>query len=752
MKLKLSKESKLDLINKFFKGEKASDLAKRYNISKVLFYKYLDRYKKYGVKGLEEGKPGRKRKPRNAHVQMPSKSLTPLERFRMVQEVTEEGKAISEVAKKYQVSRNTLYKWIDRYKKSEKERINKVYDKERIVGRYYNQTPEFYNEAVLNLVEKHPEYGINKLVENLPKFGHKPILGYHGVQNILRRNDLSTYDRRAAFAQTKVTAVNSTITGILKHVERFFRIVPAIRSKIVKAGLIVFLSIFSIIVISGFIQAIDKPFRDLDGFTIVGGIFALISLFAGTFFFLYSLKYYLTIALVLSYAQTDFFGKDSEAKRKGFLNWLLGITNGTNGNVRDLSNPDSIQSNTPVGLEPNLEHVILKRFPFISVHIPFYNEKNVVERAIKAATSFDYPGDYEVILCDDSTDETTQIIRGYMHESGSANNIFDADFVPYPDTLELFMKYFQAQAGTLEFQGNSDYQYNTNTNLRRLTDTDDSGVSGNTTNNQTQTQAYAQTQTTAVKSSIAAVCGYQWHVLNKSENWITRGVRTEYAGSYVIERSGQEILGAFKQIHGSVYAIRRDVLEEVGWETSITEDFELTLKLYDAGYKVVYTPYIQAPAECVSTLKRLIRQRMRWAEGHSFNVKKMWKRLLFGKWVDVVSTSTPINSNNYQYQVSENIQPQTAGHRFGIGSSSKRFIPSPLTPMEKLEFIYLSPYYLQAFFFLLGTFSWLISETIFRVHLPFWTELWGWSLVLTNMISLPLMNAVGMFLEESEER
>ncbi|MCJ7827626.1 hypothetical protein MUP65_00565, partial [Patescibacteria group bacterium] len=31
-------------------------------------------------------------------------------------------------------------------------------------------------------------------------------------------------------------------------------------------------------------------------------------------------------------------------------------------------------------------------------------------------------------------------------------------------------------------------------------------------------------------------------------------------------------------------------------------------------------------------------------------------------------------------------------------------------------------------------------------------SLWGWSLVLTNMIALPLMNAIGMFLEESEEQ
>src|SRR3990167_7765943 len=75
-----------------------------------------------------------------------------------------------------------------------------------------------------------------------------------------------------------------------------------------------------------------------------------------------------------------------------------------------------------------------------------------------------------------------------------------------------------------------------------------------------------------------------------------------------------------------------------------------------------------------------------------------------------------------------------------------------LTTPEKLEFLYLSPYYLQAFFFLIGTVSWFISETLFPARLPFWTSLWGWSLVLTNMLSLPLMNSVGMFLEESEHK
>ncbi|MDZ4245570.1 MAG: glycosyltransferase family 2 protein, partial [Dehalococcoidia bacterium] len=292
--------------------------------------------------------------------------------------------------------------------------------------------------------------------------------------------------------------------------------------------------------------------------------------------------------------------------------------------------------------------------------------------------------------------------------------IFDADFLPYPDTITQFLKYFQVTAGGLDF--------------RKASSREPLAIS----NSQLDANQLA-----ASDSPIAAVQGYQWHVLNKSENWITRGVRSEYAGSYVIERSGAEALGGLKQIAGSVYMIRKDVLAKFGWGTSITEDFELTLRLYRDGWKVVYTPYIQTPSECVSTLKRLIRQRMRWAEGHSYNIKKMFTQLMWGRWE---------REDNLKFKIS-NLK---LGEK--DGKQEKVWVPSKLTWMEKLEFLYLSPYYLQATFFILGTLSWFIAEAIFQVRLPFWTSLWGWSLVFTNMFSLPLMNTVGLFLEESEER
>src|SRR5205823_13402578 len=60
--------------------------------------------------------------------------------------------------------------------------------------------------------------------------------------------------------------------------------------------------------------------------------------------------------------------------------------------------------------------------------------------------------------------------------------------------------------------------------------------------------------------------------------------------------------------------------------------------------------------------------------------------------------------------------------------------------------------YLQAFFFILGTICWFTAEDILQTRLPFWTEVWGWSLVLTNLFALPLMNLIALVLENSEER
>jgi 1,2-diacylglycerol 3-beta-glucosyltransferase len=411
--------------------------------------------------------------------------------------------------------------------------------------------------------------------------------------------------------------------------------------------------------------------------------FAFTGLFLGAVFFAYAIKYYLSTAMVLS---TTLVGG---APRNGNGNGT-GTTNG-NGHING-----------------NGYHIDLGYHPFVSIHVATYNEKRVLERLLTALSHLEYP-EYEVVLADDSNDESVEILRrwaawpklkvlhrntragykgGALREALKAMDprteyvvVFDADSVPFPDSIERLLPYF--------------YRISDGTSNRRFAD-----AFG-------RTDPPSEPGQIRRRAEVAAVQSYQWHVLNKSESWLTEAVRAEYAGSYMIERPFQDAIGSLKMIAGTAYMIRADVLREVGWGTSITEDWELTLKLYARGYKVVYTPWAETPAECVGTFARLARQRMRWAEGHTHNVRK---------WFGAIMRSPHV------------------------------------TPLEKLEFLYDSTYYLQAALFVVGSLAWLVSEVVFRAHVPGWTALLGWSLLFSNIFALPLMNLGGLILEEAPMR
>ena len=265
---------------------------------------------------------------------------------------------------------------------------------------------------------------------------------------------------------------------------------------------------------------------------------AAISLLFGVFFFAYALKYYANITLMLL-----FNGENGLVNGNGYVEGQ-GLRNGLGNGLRRIFG-NGVNNAFANGYDLKLEAQ-----PFVSIHLPLYNEKKVVERLLTACTSLDYEN-YEVIVADDSTDETTKILERWAEHprvkishrqdrsgfKGGALQValqrtdpraefitvFDADFIPPPDVITQFLAYF--------YSGNGDGQ--------RLAD-----------------------------DRVAVVQGYQWHALNASENWITHGIRVEYSGSYVIERPGQQLLGSMKMIAGSVFMIRADVLRKHGWASA----------------------------------------------------------------------------------------------------------------------------------------------------------------------------------------
>jgi glycosyltransferase involved in cell wall biosynthesis len=404
------------------------------------------------------------------------------------------------------------------------------------------------------------------------------------------------------------------------------------------------------------------------GRSVPGVALAFAALLTGAFFFLFAIKYYLAsaLALVLSLLSRG----DSHRAEATHAQQVGRIARRINGNGDGTADFD------------------LGYFPFVSIHIAAYNERRVIERLLTACAQIDYPN-YEVVVVDDSTDGSAEILTRWSevpgfkiihrdNRSGFKGGaltralevmdpraefvvVFDADALPFPDAIRRFLPYFYSNGGLPP----------------------------------------------VALPEIGAVQSYQWHVLNKSESWLTEAVRTEYAGSYMVERPFQQVVGSMRMIAGTAYMIRANLLRQLGWGRSLTEDWELTLRLYERGYKVLFTPYAETPAECVSTLGRLVRQRMRWAEGHSYNVRKWFWRIL--------------RSRN-------------------------------LSAVEKGEFLYFSVYYLQSVLFLAGSLAWLSSEILFRVHVPGWTAMLGWSLLFSNLVSLSLMNATGLLLEDAPIR
>src|SRR5579864_7508327 len=258
---------------------------------------------------------------------------------------------------------------------------------------------------------------------------------------------------------------------------------------------------------------------------------AFAGLFLGAVFFAYAIKYYLSTAMVL-------------------LTTLVGAPPRSNGNGASSHSPNGLNRINGNGNgNGNGYHLDLGYHPFVSVHVAAYNEKRVIERLLTALDQLQYP-EYEVVVVDDSTDESVQILQrwrtrprfkilhrnsregfkgGALREALKVMDpraeyvvVFDADSVPFPDSIERLLPLF--------------YRVSDGTATRRM-----EAAFG-------RVEPPSEPGQIKRRAEVAAVQSYQWHVLNKSESWLTGAVRTEYAGSYMIERPFQDAVGALKMI------------------------------------------------------------------------------------------------------------------------------------------------------------------------------------------------------------
>ncbi|MGO9273293.1 MAG: cellulose synthase family protein [Terriglobia bacterium] len=233
------------------------------------------------------------------------------------------------------------------------------------------------------------------------------------------------------------------------------------------------------------------------------------------------------------------------------------------------------------------------QLPRVTIQLPIFNERYVVERLIEAMARIDYPPELlDIQVLDDSTDETVMVASRLVSEAarsgcpisyhhrgnregykagalaegmktakGEFIAIFDSDFVPPPQVIRQMIHYF-------------------------------------------------------TDPKVAVVQG-RWTWLNRHYSNLTEVQAILLDGHFVIEHGGRNFSGRFFNFNGTAGMWRRAAIEDAGgWQhDTLTEDTDLSYRAQLKGWKFVYDPTIECPSELPVEMNAFKTQQARWAKG-----------------------------------------------------------------------------------------------------------------------------------------
>ncbi len=232
--------------------------------------------------------------------------------------------------------------------------------------------------------------------------------------------------------------------------------------------------------------------------------------------------------------------------------------------------------------------------PFVTVQLPLYNEKYVVERLIDCVTSFDYPkSKFEIQILDDSTDETTDIITNLLQKDKFRE--FNIDLIRRPDrsgykagALKYGLSIARGKYVAIfdaDFMPKADFLKRT---IPHLENNDQLGV--------------VQTR---------------WGHLNEEYSVLTKMQAFGLNAHFRVEQTGRNLGKHFINFNGTAGVWRAQTIIDAGnWQSdTLTEDLDLSYRAQLKGWKFKYLEEVCSPAELPATMPAVKSQQFRWNKG-----------------------------------------------------------------------------------------------------------------------------------------
>jgi hypothetical protein len=122
----------------------------------------------------------------------------------------------------------------------------------------------------------------------------------------------------------------------------------------------------------------------------------------------------------------------------------------------------------------------------------------------------------------------------------------------------------------------------------------------------------------------------RWDHINRDFSALTEVQALMLDGHFIMEHAGRNRSGRFFNFNGTAGIWRRAAIVDAGgWQhDTLTEDMDLSYRAQLRGWKFVYLPEIEAPAELPVEMSAFKAQQFRWAKGSIQVAKKLLPRIL----------------------------------------------------------------------------------------------------------------------------